>query len=117
VLNIPFLTNGTDGGIIFLVDNSVFPENNLDELHLGDEGGDAVPLRADTGTTRLEDCFHILSGDRENCFSSIFAEVLSETAEFTMPFSTITKPPLLSSECWELVSYLPCCVKLYAPSV
>jgi len=91
VLSIPFLTKGMQGGIMALVERRVFPEKNLDELDPGDAGGD----RADAGTTRLEeDCFHIFKGERENCRSSALAAFVLPV----LPFSTMTKPPLLSSE-------------------
>lgn len=82
------------------VERSVLDEKNLDELDLGDAGGDPFPLRAEAGTTRLEDCFHMLSGERENCLSSILTDPAGELGLFVDPFSTMTKPPLLlSSEC------------------
>jgi hypothetical protein len=104
VLSIPFLTKGIEGGIMARVERSVLDEKNLDELDLGDGGDDALPLRADAGTTRLDDCFHILSGDRENCLSSILTDPAGEFVLFVDPFSTMTNPPLLlSSECWDVV--------------
>jgi hypothetical protein len=112
VLNIPFLTNGIEGGIIFLVDKRDFAEKYLLEFDPGEAGGEVFPPKADTGTTRLlDDCFHIVKGERDNFLSSILSDAAGDVDTELLPFSTITKPPLLlSSDC-------ECCESLFLYAV
>lgn len=52
-----------EGGIIDLADSIVFPaDRSLEELDRGDDGGEEFPVKADAGTTCLED--HRVSDER-----------------------------------------------------
>jgi len=99
----------------------VFREKKRDEFDLGEDGGEIpaapCPPNAEAGTTLLEDCFHMVNGDRENgtdgflvvpsCCSirtdaeDEFDALMLILVLVALPFSTMTKPLLLSSECWD----------------
>ena len=99
------------GASIAIADINEEAANKVAE-EVKEAGGEVFPPKADTGTTRLlDDCFHIVKGERDNFLSSILSDAAGDVDTELLPFSTITKPPLLlSSEC-------ECCESLFLYAV
>ena len=58
----------------FCEDRIFFPEKKWDEFDLGEGGGEfpLVPPSAEAGKTLLDDCFHMVNGNRENGTDELF---------------------------------------------